>query len=439
MRKTLSILIGKIIIKFMNLLKFNASVFPGAIAKKIYPDLLYDIEYPKLSIFVTGSTGKGSTTKVVTQVLRDNNYKVITNDNGSNLINAFITLIIKNSSLSGKTKGDALVYEVDERFLKIITKYLKPNYLIINNITRDQPPRNSSFDVIFEEIKKGLYKNMHLIVNGDDPLTKSFELYHKGKITYFGIDKNFMSTNNYISLIKDNLYCPKCHNKLKFNYFHYGSVGDYHCEACSFKRDINYLISDINKNDMTIKINKNKMNINNYILFNLYNLVAAYSVCDLIGIDSNNIIESLENIKIDNKIYEEIKVNNRKYYALNCKAENNATYNLSLIYTALDKEIKTVVIGLGQISRRYNHFDLSWLYDIDFELLENIDKIICAGPYKYDIATRIKLAGIDEKKIIMIDDLNNINNVLAKTKGNVYGILNFDYIKPFKDSIKGVK
>ena len=42
------------------------------------------------------------------------------------------------------------------------------------------------------------------------------------------------------------------------------------------------------------------------------------------------------------------------------------------------------------------------LYDIDFERLrnENISNFICIGPFAYDIAVRIKLANIDEDKIV---------------------------------------
>lgn len=444
MRKFLSIFIGKLIIKIMKLFKYNASVYPGHIALKLYPDLLSSINYPKLSIMVTGSSGKGSTTQIISKILIDNGYKVTKNSGGSNLINAFATMVINDCSLNGNIKTDAIVYEVDERFLKVITKYLKPTYLIVNNITRDQPPRNSSFEVIFDEIKKGLYKNMHLIINADDPLTKSFDLIHKGKITYFGIEKNFMSTTNVIDYTKDCLYCPKCHNKLSFKYYHYGSVGNYECKVCGYKREnVNYNITKINKDNMEVTINKEyKININNYILFNLYNIVSSFAVCDLINIDKNSIIKSLNELELDKKIFEEIIINNRKFTALNCKAENNATYNLALIYSCLDDNKKTIVLGLNEISRRYNHFDLSWLYDISFELLNNdsVDKIICAGPYKYDFACRLKYANIDEKKIIMLDNLDNVYEVLnIKTKGDVYGILNFDYIKPFKDSIKGGK
>lgn len=449
MRLYISIFVGKFLIKFIELLrkfkiiKYNASVFPGSVAKKICPDILNNITYPKTTIFVTGSTGKGSTTKMITKVLLDNGYTVTTNYKGSNLVNAFITMLINDSSINGKIKTDYIVYEVDERYLKLITKYIKPDYLVINNITRDQPPRNTSFEFVFNEIKKGIYKNMHLIVNADDPLTKSFELYHKGKITYYGIEKNFMSTDKEIDYTKDNLYCPNCNSKLKFNYYHYGSVGDYKCNNCGYKREnVSYDITNIDKKKMTITINnKDEINITNYILFNLYNIITVYSVCDLLKIDGNKIIDSLNNLGIDNKIYEEIIIKDRKYITLNCKAENNATYNLALLYTSLSNEKKTIVLGLNEISRRYNYFDLSWLYDISFELLndKSVDKIICAGPYKYDIALRMKYAGIDEKKLIIKDNLDNIKNDLKNTKGDVYAILNFDYIEPFKNKIRGDK
>ena len=435
----LGTILGKTIIFIEKIFRFNASSFPGRVVLKIFPNYLKKLKYPGLIIMVTGSSGKGSTTKLIKKVLENSNYKVCCNDEDSNLTDAITTAIIKKTK-GKKIKADALVLEVDERYLKIITKNIKPNYVIITNITRDQPPRQGSYDVVFNEIFKGLNKNVHLILNGDDPILKKYSLIHKGKITYFGIDKTKFSFDK-LDDIKDVNYCPKCKNKLEYNYFHYGSIGDYKCKNCDFKRDnIDYSITDINYKKKELIINNNiNIKIENYILFNLYNIISTYAIADILSIDKEIIVETLNDYSMNKKIYEEFEHNKRNYTILNCKAENNATYNLSLIYTAMNTNKKTIVLGLREISRRYKHFDLSWLYDIYFELLNeaNVDKIICAGPYAYDFATRLKYMNFDENKIIILKNLDNIKETIeTKTSGDVFAILNFDYVKPFKNKIK---
>lgn len=431
--------IGKSITKIEKLFKFNASSFPGKVVLKLFPNYLKKIKYPENIIMVTGSSGKGSTVELISEILKNSNMKVCTNKEGSNLLFGVATAIV-NSVKFNKLNADALVLEVDERYLKFVTKHIKPKYIVVNNITRDQPPRQGSFDTVFDEISKALNNDIHLIVNGDDPILRRFSLIHKGPITYFGLEKTKYSFDK-MDDVKDYTYCPKCHKKLEFDYYHYGSVGNYKCSNCNFKREnIEYSITNVDYKNNKITINKEDIiNVNNYILFNLYNIVGSYSVASLIGIDKDIIKETIDKNEINTKIFNEFTVNNRKYTILNCKAENNATYNLSLIYTAMDTDKKTIVLGLREISRRYKHFDLSWLYDIYFELLNtcNVDKVICAGPYRYDFATRLKYADFDEKNIIILDDLTNIKETIEKeTEGNIYAILNFDYVKPFIDKIK---
>lgn len=431
--------IGKSIYKLEKLLKFGGSSFPGTVVLKLFPRYLYKIKFPENIIMVTGSCGKGSTTKIISNIFEENGMSVCTNKDGANLIDGITTSIIND--VKGKTLNkDILVLEVDERYLKIVTKYIKPTYLIINNITRDQPPRQGNFDIVFNEILKGIPKDTHLIVNGDDPILKKFSLYHDD-ITYFGIEKTKYSYKSHDD-VRDYNYCPKCNNKLEYDYYHYGSVGKYKCPKCDFKRDnIKYSITNVDYDKNIITINKEyEIKASSYILSNLYNMVAAFSVCDILKVDSKNIVSSLSKDKIENKLYEEFTVNKRKYTTLNCKAENNSTYNLALLYTSMDKEQKTIVLGHKEISRRYKHFDISWMYDIYFEILNKDDYVICAGPNAYDFATRVKLAGIKKENIIVLKDLSKIKETVEeKTKGNVYAVLNFDYIKPFKDKIKEEK
>ena len=66
-----------------------------------------------------------------------------------------------------------------------------------------------------------------------------------------------------------------------------------------------------------------------------------------------------------------------------------------------------------------------------------IEKIVCVGPEQYDIAVRLKLAGIDTKKIVCFKNVEDAAYLLKKkTKENIYAILNFDLIDPFTNDMK---
>ena len=140
--------IGKSITKIEKLFKFNASSFPGKVVLKLFPNYLKKIKYPEDIIIVTGSSGKGSTVKLIKEVLEKDNKRVCSNDEGSNLLFGVATAIV-NSVKFKKIDADALVLEVDERYIKLVTKHFKPKYIIVNNITRDQPPRQGSFIIFF--------------------------------------------------------------------------------------------------------------------------------------------------------------------------------------------------------------------------------------------------------------------------------------------------
>lgn len=444
MKRFLGTLIGKSVFLAERILHYHASSFPGKFVLKLFPNYLTKIHYPPTVIMVTGSCGKGSTTRIIADALRACGKTVAHNLEGSNLLNGVASTVIRNVSFSGKLKRDALVLETDERYLKFITRYIQPDYLVISNITRDQPPRQGDFDLVAEEIRKAIPPKTHLIVNGDDPITKRFSLVTDNSISTFGIDRCFMSYDEERDDVRDQNYCPSCGTRLVYSFRHYGSVGGFSCPSCGFERGkIDCAVTDVDPATGELTINHDiRLKANELILFNLYNIAAAYSVLHLTGADGQQAQQAISSLHLQDKIYHEMTKNGRKYVALNCKAENNATYNLSVRYAALDPSPKTIVLGLREISRRYTFFDLSWLYDIDFELLcdDTLQNVVCAGPYRYDFAVRMKLAGVPEEKLIILENLDHAGEVLdQKTKGNVYGILNFDYIDPFVRSVEEIR
>lgn len=439
MKKVFAILISKITIIIGKILK-RGSVYPASIALKIDKDLMDKFTLPQIVIAVTGSSGKGSTSKMIASTLRKSGKTVVHNEFGSNLRNGIVTLLLQNCTLTGKIKKDALVFEIDERWTKIVFAHIKPSYVVITNITRDQPPRQGHFDKVFEEIKKALTPDMHLILNGDDPYLQKFNLENKFNITYYGIKKNKYSyaKNKFSNL--NIYYCPKCNKKLNYNYYNFEYLGDYYCNDCDFKKpniDFNITKLDFEKNELTVN---NKYVINNCsdILYSAYNTVAAFTTLSLIGIDKENICKFLSENK--KNTYTFYKYNDRECYVLNNKNENSASFNQSLLFVDNKKDKKTIVIGWKEISRRYKFDDLSWLYDIEFELLkkQDIDKIICVGPNRFDIATRMKYSDIDNKKIKIFQNLEEAAKYIKKsTTGNIYAILNFDYVVPFNKYMNG--
>ena len=90
-----------------------------------------------------GSNGKTSTVEMIAKIISDSNKTVVWNKEGSNQIEGIATLLIKNSTLSGRVKGDAVVMESDERYARYTFKYIKPTHFVITNLYRDQLTRNA--------------------------------------------------------------------------------------------------------------------------------------------------------------------------------------------------------------------------------------------------------------------------------------------------------
>ncbi|MBR4514989.1 MAG: DUF1727 domain-containing protein [Lachnospiraceae bacterium] len=414
----------------------RGSSFPGELALKLNKKILKYFKLPDRIIAVTGSSGKGSCSSVIAKCFRDQGYKVAHNSSGSNLTAGITALLISRSKLNGRIKDDVLVMEVDERYAKFIFKDIKPDTVVITNLTKDQPPRQGHVDLVYHEINKALKEDMTLILNGDDPYTRKFALKREfKKVLYFGIDK---TADSYTESRYENLimyYCPKCNKRLDYNYRHIEIYGDYSCPGCDFKRpDIDYRVTKADFDKKEITINGHDVKLPYGMLFGVYNAAAIYACCASCGLDEDKTAKSLSEEKADKHIYSEYKQGGRNVYVLNNKNENSATFNQSVWFYNRGKGSKSVIIGWREISRRYGYDDLSWLYDISFELLDDgkLDYVVASGTHAEAVKKRMELAGISDAKIVCEPELSNAVDFLkSKTKSDIYAILNFDYVEPF--------
>ncbi len=434
MKTTILIILNKMITSICHLFKREASVFPASIVRKFDKDILEKINYPKYVIGVTGSSGKGSTTSMIAHILTDNGLNVVWNKSGSNVVNGTTTLILNNTGiLNHKMKCDCLLLEMDESYIKETFKGNTLTHLVITNITRDQPARNGEPEIIYNKILNSIHNNVHLIINADDTIVNRFA-YLDNEITTFGIDKNKYSLKEPISDNIDAAYCPFCHKKLEYSFYHYGHLGKYSCANKDFERKIDYLVKKVNLDDGTIEINKNTYHLNKNVFFAVYYTVAAFALCKTLGLSDEEIAHSLNENILESKRLKTISFDNRDVEMIESKNENNLSYLQSLNYINEYKEDKTIIIGFDNVSRRYKYNDISWLYDVDFEILDtkNIDKILCIGRFRYDVYARLISANIPKDKIVLIDDKNNIKAYLKMTKGKIFTMVCFDMTEVLK-------
>lgn len=438
--KFIIIFICKIIQTLLKMLGRGTSM-PGQIALKLDKNILKKIDKPKTIICVTGTTGKTSICNTLTEIYKQAGRKVASNVKGSNLKAGVASLFLSNCTLTGKIKSDTFIIEIDERYVKEIFKDFKPNYFIINNLSRDQLARNGHFDVVWKEIKNVITDDIHLILNADDPMITKFAINHKGKVSYYGMCKNSLSTEKATSVL-DLVYCPVCHQKLIFDYYHYGNIGSYNCPNNDFKRPIPEMEASIN-DDMTFNIDGNTIKMNNDAIYNVYNLSSSYVTACEDGVDKQDIVKALNNLSLTVKRLDTFKIDNTEGVLLLSKNETPISYNQSLEFIKHQDGDKTVIIGFDHVSGRYDLKDLSWLYDINFELLNNdsVKKIICMGTFANDIATRLKYANINQEKIEIYTSSNNVMDIITKqTQGKVYCMFYFDIFYRVKDMLhKGVK
>ncbi len=420
----------------------NGNQLPGYFVYDVFKkhDILEHVKFPKIVIAVTGSSGKGSTCQLLKHILEDAGLSVSYNESGNNGVLGVVTHILNNCDSKGNFLKQALILECDERHLKLIFQKNKPTHMIITNITRDQPARNGNPEIIFGEIMKSIDDSVHLIINADDPLVSRVKILHKGQITTYGIAK---LDSDYLTGDLNNVdfaYCPICHTKLKYKYYHYGHIGNYECPNKDFKRGkVDYEITKADINKGVITINNNVVKLNKNALYEAYATLAAYSACKEVGINDKKILYALNKDEIAAKRGKVIKIGKRPIMMLESKNENNLSYYQSIKYITEQSGKKAIILGFENVSRRYKLNDLSWLYDVDFELFNkdnNIEKYYLIGRFRYDVATRLEYAGIDSNKIVLIDEMNTlINKVNTTSTGDIYTMVCFDMTAKIKELV----
>lgn len=414
--KFITILLCKLL-SFVGKLLGRGSSLPGKIALKLCPNILSRLQLPCDIVAITGSNGKTSTVEMVAGILKAAGKTVVYNKEGSNQIEGVTTMLLNSATLSGKVKGDVVLLESDERYARHTFKQIKPTMFAITNLYRDQLTRNAHPFHIYGIVRDAveLVPNAKLVLNADDPIVRNYG-FGRENVVYFGMDRNGLSTLETDALYNDCFYCPRCKQQMHYDYFHYAHLGSYRCDCGYSRPETAFTVEQMDLENERITINGTALHLDFASKYNVYNLLAAYTVTSLLGIDEGIIASQLNDFVMKNGRIVKFDFAGNDGLLITSKHENSTSYNQSLSYVAMQKEKSTLIIIVDAISRKYYTSETSWLWDISFEMLQNtnVERIVLSGKYAYDLALRFEFAGITTAEIMVEPDLETMSHKMRE-------------------------
>ena len=435
MKNFFIILAMKILNLILKICHKNGGNFLGKIAYDWNPEIFKYFKVNCPVIAVSATNGKTMTNNCIGYTLKAARNKVVSNVEGNNMETGILSTILKNCTLTGKIKADYLVFEVDESYIPVVFKDFRLDTLVILNFFRDQLDRNGEVESLILRINDFLKTyNGNLILNNDDPNVARLGQANPNNenVYYFSVDKYKFATEK-IKEAGEGKFCPFCKTRLEYEYYQYSHVGKFKCPNCNFgDNEIYKLATNVDLKNRCFDIDENTYKINGNSIYLIYNYTAVYSVCSLYGISNDVVKKAFSTFALNNGRLEEIKINGVP--TIINLAKNPTGSNVSLRILNEDDSEKELLFVLND--NIADGFDVSWIWDINFNNLNNVSRIITSGTRAYDIAIRIKTSGFPAEKIEPYLNLEDAVNAFYKTDVKKYVIANYTSLQPTRHELK---
>ena len=205
---------------------------------------------------------------------------------------------------------------------------------------------------------------------------------------------------------------------MEYDFYHYEHIGGYRCASCGHCRhepDFAVTALALDSGQLTLD-GETEIDLAFKSIYNVYNILAAWSVCSLAGVDKAVISQVINNYILKNGRMVRFTLGGHHGTLLTSKHENSVAYDTNLGYIANTKEPCVVMVIVDAVSRKYFTGETSWLWDINFDLLdcEQVKKIILCGKYVNDLAMRFDFTGIPPEKLAYYDTVSQAAEALKE-------------------------
>ncbi|MBQ8687470.1 MAG: DUF1727 domain-containing protein [Ruminococcus sp.] len=434
--KRFFILLGKLLVKGLQLLGKNAGNLPGCILWTLTRHKcvsLFQVDCPIIA--VTGTNGKTSVTSYVAKLFSGEGVKLITNSAGNNLDTGICSLLLQHCDWKGRVNADYLILETDESHVPVVYSQLKLETLVVLNFFRDQLDRNGEVETLILKINE-FCKTFegNLILNGDDPNTARLGRANPNNknVKYFHAEPYAHATTQLFEA-GEGRFCPFCGSALEYAYYQYSHIGKFACPECGYGTHTPYVTTtDIDLDKPSFRIGENTYTPALNSIYHVYNMTAVTAVAKLYDIDNRILTDAIANYTVKNGRMESFTLGENP--AVLNLAKNPVGANMTLrVMNEMSGEKELLFVLNDNIA---DGLDVSWIWDINFSVFERVTRVVTSGTRAHDIAVRIKCAGYDPSKIVVRPKLDDAVEELNTTAGKKFVIANYTAVQPTRAALK---
>ena len=391
----------------------GGTALPGLVALTIDPDFIAALasDLAHGVALVSGTNGKTTTTRMLSDIVRATGWAPTHNRSGSNLERGIAGALLTESTWRGEPSGNIGLFEVDEASLPLVLARISPRVVLVTNLFRDQMDRYFEIDQLARRIGDAIAKldpRVTLVLNADDPIVAWLGQRHAGPVLYFGVDDPTVG-GRVPQVISDATRCPRCKQPLRYERVVLAHEGDWSCPSCGLSRpDRDVAATRVALTPVSSEIQLRTAVASAFDpvrvpiagLYNAYNALAALAVARALDIALPTAALAIANFRPAFGRLEQVAVDGREMRLILVK--NPAGFNAAI--GALLETARRPRLLAALNDRDADGRDVSWIWDADFETLAPaVEHAVVTGIRSRDLANRLKYAGVARERIEVVD------------------------------------
>ncbi len=396
----------------------GGTTVPGRVARVLHPEVVSRLaaRLGRGCVVVTGTNGKTTTARLVGHILARAGIAVVHNRAGANLAAGVAAALVERVAPGDRPEDRAGVFEVDEATLPALQTSLRPRVAVLLNLFRDQLDRYGEIDLLSSRWREALAEQAGgaaVVYNADDPLVADVGREVRGLQIPFGIADVSCGTA-VLEHAADARYCYRCGRPYRYEVVYFGHMGQYRCPRCGIERPAPVVaardveLRGLEGTAFTLSTPEGDRRVRTVLpgLYNVHNVLAAAAACLRLEVPVDVIARAVEEFRPAFGRAERVRVDGREAVLL--LAKNPAGFNEVLRTVLHPRSVggrePVLLVAINDLTA--DGRDVSWLWDVDAEMLAGrVGLVVVSGLRAYDMALRLKYAGIPQMHLVVQPDL----------------------------------